>query len=86
MFDTSKTIAAFAPFTAAFEGNLARVEAFWGQVAELENKTLAQAKSNIDEQARMARESLTWMGNLSAEWRKASLEMIKRGTQMMTAG
>lgn len=85
MFDTSKTAAAFAPFTAAWESHLARVEAFWAQVAEMENKALAQAKSNVDEQARVARESLSYAGTFAAEWRKASLEMAKRTAQMMSA-
>jgi hypothetical protein len=85
MFD-SKTVApfTFAPFAAAWEGQIARVEAFWAQVAEMETKAMAQAKSNVDEQARLTRETITYAGNLATEFRKASLEMVKRTAQMMT--
>ncbi len=82
MFDTTKT--PFAPFFAAWDGQLARVEAYWTQVAELETKALAQAKSSVDEQARLAHEALAFAGNLSTELRKSSIEMAKRTAEMMT--
>ena len=84
MFDPIKTAASFAPFTAAWEGQLARVEAFWAQVAELETKAIAQAQTNVDEQARLARETLTYATTLATEMRKASFDMAKKTAQMMT--
>jgi hypothetical protein len=84
MFDPMKTAAAFAPFTAAWEGQLARVEAFWTQVAEMETKALTQAKTNVDEQARLARESLSYAGTLATEMRKASFDMMKKTAEMMS--
>jgi len=71
------------PFAAALDMQLARTEAMFTQMAELEAKAVAQAQRNLDEQVRLSRESMAYAGTLAAEWRKASLEMLRRTTQMM---
>jgi hypothetical protein len=71
------------PFAAAFEMQIARTESFFAQMAELEAKAVSQAQRNFDEQARLARESMTYAGSLAAEWRKASLDMLRRSSEMM---
>ena len=71
------------PYLAIFEGQLAQAEAFWGQLAGYEAKAMAQAKVNLEEQARLARETMTYAETLSAEWRRASFELARKTAQLM---
>ena len=71
------------PYLAIFEGQLAQAEAFWGHFAGYEAKAVAQAKVNLEEQARLARETMTYAETLSAEWRRASFELARRTAQLM---
>lgn len=71
------------PFTSFAEQNLARLEAFYGQLAEMEQKAIEQQRSAMDEGARLSRETLAYGSVLAAEWRKSSLEAMRRATQMM---
>jgi hypothetical protein len=71
-------------FAKAFETHLARVEAFYGQVAETEQKALEQSKTAFEESARLSRESLAYSSTLAAEWRKASLEATRNAIKMMS--
>jgi hypothetical protein len=72
------------PFTAAFEANLSRVEAFYARIAEMEQKAIEQTKAAIDESARLSRETLAYQSTLAAEWRKASLEATRNAIKMMS--
>ncbi|MBL8721672.1 MAG: hypothetical protein JNL79_37140 [Myxococcales bacterium] len=72
------------PFVAAFESHLARTEAFYAQAATLEQKALEQAQTQLDESARLSRETLAYGAAMMAEWRKASLEMARRTAQLFT--
>ncbi|MBI2389371.1 MAG: hypothetical protein HYV09_07220 [Deltaproteobacteria bacterium] len=72
-------------FASSVEAQLARVEAFYNQLAELETKALEQHKNAIEESARLSRESIAYGATLAAEWRKASLEATRRTFEMMRA-
>jgi hypothetical protein len=71
-------------FSKAFEAHLARVEAFYGQLAETEQKALEQSKTAIEESARLSRETLAYSSSIAAEWRKASLEATRNAMKMMS--
>jgi hypothetical protein len=71
------------PFAVLGELNLVRLESFYAQVAEMEQKALEQSKGAFEESTRLSRESLAYGQTLAAEWRKASLEAARRATQMM---
>jgi len=71
-------------FSKAAEAQLARVEAFYAQLAETEQKALEQSKAAIEESARLSRESLAYTQTLAAEWRKASLEATRNALKMMS--
>lgn len=72
------------PFLAAYEGHLARTEAFFAHAAALEEKAFEQVKTQVDESARLSREALDWSNAMMAEWRKASFEMARRTAQLFT--
>ena len=71
-------------FSKAVEAQLARVEAFYAQLAEAETKALEQSKTAIEESARLSRETLAYSQTLAAEWRKASLEATRNAFKMMS--
>ncbi len=70
---------------AASEAQLARVEAFFAQVSEMETKAMEQTRTAIEESARLSRESLAYQASLAAEWRKGSLEAMRRTAQLWTS-
>ncbi len=71
-------------FSRAAEAQLARIEAFYTQLAETEQKALEQSKQAIEESARLSRETLAYSSVLAAEWRKASLEATRNAFKMMS--
>lgn len=72
------------PFVALVEGQLARAEAFFAQLGEVEAKTMEQAKTALDEQARLTRETMTYAAAMSAEWRRASFDIARRAAKAMS--
>lgn len=76
------------PFAAAasmWNAHLARVEAFYGRMAEMESKAVEQSRTAIDESARLSRETLNCGSTLAAEWRRASLEATRIAINMMSS-
>ena len=71
-------------FSKAFEAHVARVEAFYAQCAETEQKALEQSKTALEESARLSRETLAYSNALVGEWRKASLEATRTAMKMMS--
>ena len=72
------------PFASAMESHLARVEAFYAQLATMESKAMEQSKTAIDETARLSRETLAYSNTLATEWRRASLEATRNAMKMMS--
>jgi len=68
------------------DDQVAKTVALHDELAKLEAQRSEQAAQAIEEMGRMARESLSYMGQLSAEWRKLSLEATKRAADMMSFG
>jgi phage-related minor tail protein len=68
----------------AMDDQAARVEQAYSEMAKLESKSADQARSFVDEWAKLGRESLGYGLELNAEWRKASLEASKRAISMMS--
>jgi hypothetical protein len=72
-----------APIASAMEAHLARVEAFYAQLAAAESKAMEQSKTALDESARLSRETLAYSTTLATEWRRASLEATRTAMKMM---
>ena len=68
------------------DDQVAKTTALHDELAKLEAQRSEQATQAIEEMARMTRESLSYMGQLSTEWRKLSLEATKRAAEMMSFG
>ena len=62
---------------------LARMAAGYEEAAKMEAKFLEGARTAIEESARMFKDSLAYATQLSAEWRKVSLDAAKRASQLV---
>ena len=83
---TSQTQQTTEAFKKMLTDQIARLEAMQAEAAKMEEKTANDAQAWIDEWAKLARESMTYATQISAEWRKMSLEATKRTFEMMNAG
>ena len=70
----------------AVDDAMARTTAFYGEFAKLDAKGTEQAGHAVDEMAKLTKESIAYASALGAEWRRASLEAVKKSTEMFTVG
>ena len=61
-----------------------RAKALLDEGARIEAQGMAQARTMLDESAKMGHETLAYWGQLSAEWRKLSLEATRHTAEMFT--
>ena len=61
-----------------------RMEGALTEAARIETMTADHAKTAIDEFAKLSRDGLAYYGQLSAEWRKLTLEAMRRATELAT--
>jgi hypothetical protein len=66
------------------EDQVKRAETVTAEINRLESLGLESARSVVDEAAKISRESFTYFGELSAEWRKITLESTRRAAELFT--
>ena len=59
------------------DDQVARMELAYAEMARVQEQALAQNRQAVDEMAKLSRESLDYVGQLSAEWRKLTLEATR---------
>jgi hypothetical protein len=69
----------FDAFRRSTEWQLAQVQTLCDEAQKLEGRAAEQARSVIDESARLMRETVGYAAQLSSEWRKLALEMARKG-------
>ena len=70
----------------AIEETFTRTNAFYDELGKLDAKKNEQATEVVDEMAKLTKESLAYSAALGAEWRRLTLEAIKRSTEMFSVG
>jgi hypothetical protein len=70
------------PFAKTAAEQLGRTEAAFAEYAKLEEQMLEQARVGIEESARLTKESLVYASSLMAQWRRFSLEAVRRTADM----
>jgi hypothetical protein len=70
----------------AIEDTLGRTAAFYEELAKVDASRNEQASGAVDEIAKLTKESLAYSASLGAEWRRLTLEAIKRSTEMFSVG
>jgi len=66
------------------DDHVTRVEELHAQIARVESQTTERTREAIDEVARMSKETLGYAGQLSAEWRKLTLEATRNAIGLWT--
>ena len=59
-----------------------RVESMHSEIAKMEDKGIERMQSAVDESARLMKDTLAWYGELSAEFRKMTIEATKRSAEL----
>ena len=88
MFDTviSQSQQFIAGWGKLWQHQLERLDQAAQETARLQEEGAARTSEVIDELAKLGKASLDYANRLSAEWRHAGLEAIRRGTETMTPG
>lgn len=64
--------------------SMERMQSFYDELAEFEDSAYTQLKKNARDLGDMMSESITYMADLSREWRKLSIEATRRSTELFS--
>lgn len=81
--------AMYEQFVAAARDNVLRMQAtmnaYWDELAGYENAMYARARSASQDMANLAGESIQYVAQLTAEWRKMTVEATRRVAESFKA-
>jgi hypothetical protein len=86
MSDKSTETKAQNPFLDMASAQLAQVNAMLDEIAKAQTKGLEQAKTAIDESARLSKETLGYWAALAGESRRLTMDAMKRSASFFNAG
>lgn len=72
-------------WTKAWKDHLGRVDTMQKEMERLEAQTYERTLEALDESAKMTRESVAYFQKLNAEWRKVTLEGVKKAGEQFGA-
>jgi len=72
-------------FTKMTQEAMGRMQAFYDELAAWEGKAYSRAKQTSEQLSSLAADTMTYMTELAAEWRKVTLEATRRGAEMFRA-
>lgn len=72
-------------WTKAVEETMNRTNAVYTELGKVDAKTSEQAGLVVDEAAKLTKESIAYSSALASEWRRLSLEAVKRTADMFAA-
>jgi len=76
---------ALAGLQQLWEEPVSRMTGLVEEMARLEGKALEQFRVGIEESARLAKETLAYFANLSAQLRKIALDSMRQGAERFSA-
>ena len=62
--------------------HMPQIDVLLEQAGEAERKGFEQMRIAVDESARLMNEALAWQAQMSSEWRRMTLEAVRRTTEM----
>lgn len=68
-----------------FQEQMGRVGEVFGEAGRVEAQGMAQARENIDEAARLTKETLAYWGRLSTAWRTIALDSMTKSAELFGA-
>lgn len=69
----------------AADATIARLELASGEMARMQEQSLEQSRRAVDEMARLTKDSFDYFGQLSAEWRKLTLDATRKAASFLTS-
>ena len=75
----------FSPWSRAWQEQIERWEAAVTEMGKLETKGFEQVCANVDEAARLAKESAAYGNLLAAQWRKLALDAARQAFDAFNA-
>ena len=68
-----------------FQEQMGRAGEMLGEAGRVEARGMAQARENIDEAARLTKETLAYWGRLSTAWRSIALDSMAKSAELFGA-
>jgi len=69
----------------AADEQIARMELACGEMARMQEQSLEQGRHAVDEMAKLTKDSFNYFGQLSAEWRKLTLDATRKAADFLGA-
>lgn len=66
------------------DDQVARMELAYGEMARMQEQGLEQTRAAVDEMAKLTKDSINYVAQLQAEWRKQSLDAAKKSADFFT--
>jgi hypothetical protein len=82
MSDNSTSQSQQNPWRDAAEAHMARMHAFYEQLAKYETEGAERAREAVDEMARLTKEAIDHGVRLTNEWRRLSMEAAQRTAEL----
>lgn len=73
-------------WTKAWKEQLGRVDSMQKEMEKIEAQTFERTVEALDESAKLTRETFAYMHKLNAEWRKVTLDSVKKAGESIGAG
>ncbi len=70
----------------AMKDQVARVESMQKEIEKLEQQGYERTNEAIEESTKLARETFAYTQKVQAEWRKISLDALKKSSEMLGVG
>lgn len=68
--------------SSVLEQQLARMEAWFDDLARVEEKSIESAQRAIDESSKLMKETLAYSAKMRTEWRNLALQTSRRAAEM----
>ena len=66
------------------DDGVARMELATAELTRVQEQALAQNRHAIDEMAKLSKDSIDYFGQLTAEWRKLTLDATRKTAELLT--
>jgi hypothetical protein len=80
---TSQVRETQAAWKKAVDDQIARAELAYAEMGRLQEQALTQQRQAIDEMAKLTKESVDYFAQLSAEWRKLTLDAARKTAELV---
>ena len=71
-----------AAFKKILDDQIGRVELAYGEMARIQEQTMAQNRQALEDMAKLTRDSVEYWGQLTSEWRKLTLDASKKTAEL----